>query len=213
MIGIVVGLEAEAKLARRWGVPVAIGGGTAAGATRAADRLAPTVRALVSFGLAGGLDPALRPGALLVPIRVIDGPDSWDADPTLVRALGGGTGHVLLGGGTVLATVDQKRAARAATGADAVDLESAAVARAAARHGLPFAALRAVCDGAGRALPRAALVALDPSGRVGPWRVVAAALSRPGEIPALLALARDAAEARHALVGRIGATPRLCLVL
>ena len=36
-------------------------------------------------------------------------------------------------------------------GADAVDLESAAVARVAERMGLPFAVLRAVCDTADRA--------------------------------------------------------------
>ena len=45
----------------------------------------------------------------------------------------------------VLATVAAKQAAHAA-GADAVDLESAAVARVAARHGLPFAVLRAVAS-------------------------------------------------------------------
>ena len=67
-IGTVVGLAAEAVIARRLGWRVAIGGATAAGAQAAARRLIDEdIDALVSFGLAGGLDPALRPGALIVP--------------------------------------------------------------------------------------------------------------------------------------------------
>ena len=55
MIGFVVGLEAEAQIARRFGCPVAIGGGGAAGAAQAAAVLAGQgVTHLVSFGLAGG---------------------------------------------------------------------------------------------------------------------------------------------------------------
>ena len=198
------GLEAEARLARRWGLPVAVGGGTAAGAARAAASLAPDVRAIVSFGLAGGLNPGLRPGAVLVPRTVCDADGAWTTDDALNAALGGCTGHVLLGGGSVLATVAEKAAH--AAGADAVDLESAAVARVAARHGLAFAALRAVCDDAHRALPHAALVALDARGRIGMVRVIGAALAHPGELAALVALARDAARARAALVARVAAT-------
>ncbi len=207
-LGVVVGLEAEARLARRWGVPVAVGGGDAAGAARAAQLLAPAVRGFVSFGLAGGLDPALHPGTLLVPDRVVDGDEAWPTDPDLQAALGGGTGHVLLGGGTLLATAAAKRAAREA-GAQAVDLESAAVARVAAAAGKTFAVLRAVCDEAELDLPYAALVALDGSGRIGAARVALATLRRPWQIPALLGLARDAARARAALAGRVRATPGL----
>jgi adenosylhomocysteine nucleosidase len=188
---------------------VRAGGGDAAGAARAAEALAPQVDALVSFGLAGGLDPALPSGALLVPHTVLDRGERFAADAGLAAALGGMTPHTLLGGGTVLATVADKRAVRAETGAAAVDLESAAVARAARRHGRPFAVLRAVCDPADRALPHAALVALDPAGGIVPLRVAAAVLTRPWEIPALLALARDAARARAALLGRVRATDGL----
>ena len=204
-LGVVVGLEAEARLARRWGVPVAVGGGDAAGAAKAAEHLAGLVSGLISFGLAGGLEPGLPAGALLVPRQVRDGAEAWQTDPDLNRQLGGETGHILLGGGAVLATPQAKRAAHQA-GADAVDLESAAVARAAARHGLPFAVLRAVCDTAERALPLAALVALDRAGRIGGLRIAAAVLRRPWELPALIGLAQDAARARKALAGRVART-------
>lgn len=124
----------------------------------------------------------------------------------LVERLGGGDG-TLLAGVAVLATLGEKRAAFAASGALAVDLESGAVARVAARHGLPFAVLRAVCDPAGRALPPAALAALDSQGAIGAWRVLASVLAHPGQIAALLALAGDAARARRALLARIKTIP------
>ena len=208
-IGIVVGLVAEAKIAGSLGARIAIGGGTAAGAASAADTLAPHVSALISFGLAGGLDPALPPGALLIPATVLAEDGQWETDPILTARLGGPTPGVLFGDGSILATAAAKAALHARTGAVAVDLESAAVARIAARHGLPFAVLRAVCDPAGRDLPRAALVALDGQGRIGALRVAVAILARPGEIPGLIALGRDAARARLALITRVRAIGQL----
>ena len=187
-----------------------MGGGRAEGAAAASQRLVERgVGGLVSFGLAGGLDPALVPGTVLVPTAVLLDAERWDADNGLRRLLGGATPEALYGGGEAVATAAAKAALFARTGAVAVDLESAAVARTARRHGLPFAALRAVCDGAGRGLPRAALVALDGAGRIVGLRVAWAAASRPWEVPDLVRLGGDAARARHALVARVRAIGRL----
>lgn len=206
---IVVGLRAEARLARRLGVPVAIGGGTAAGAEAAADRaVAAGASALVSFGLAGGLEPGLRPGDLIVPTAVLCDGAPFAADPALMDWLGGATGHCLLAVTTVAADAAGKRRLWQATGAAALDLESGAVARVAAAHRLPFAVLRAICDPAERDLPPAALVALDGGGAIGLARIAASVASRPGQIPALLRLAADAAAARRALVRRVAAILR-----
>ena len=198
-------MAAEARIIRHLGAKIATGGGSSAGAAQVAEDLAPQVSALISFGLAGGLDPALAPGALLVPAKVLADDGAWSTDPALSAWLGGATPGTLFGDGAILATTTAKAALHARTGAVAVDLESAAVARAAARHGLPFAVLRAVCDPAGRTLPRAALAALDMQGRIGPLRVAAAVLAHPGDIPALIALGADAARARRALVTRVAA--------
>jgi adenosylhomocysteine nucleosidase len=95
----------------------------------------------------------------------------------------------------------------AATGAAVVDMESGAVAAVATAAGLPFAVLRVVCDPAGRDLPPAALVALDGDGAIAALGVLASLLRHPGQIPALLRLARDAAAARtglRALVREVG---------
>lgn len=163
----------------------------------------------MSFGLAGGLDLELAPGAILVPPTVLLDADRWKADAALMDRLGGSTPGSLYGGGQIIATAKAKAELHARTGAVAVDLESAAVAKLARQHGLPFAALRAVCDSASRDLPRAALVALDAAGRIGAWRVGTAVLARPWQIPALIRLAGDAARARHALVTRVRAIGRL----
>ena len=176
------------------------GGGTPAGAEAAAERLvARGATALVSFGLAGGLDPALLPGAVIVPAEVMEGGQRYRTDYALCARFGGQAPLRALAAPSILATQQEQRAAHDATLAVIVDLESGAVARVAARHGLPFTAVRAVCDPAGFALPPLALEALDAGGRIGPWRVLRSVLRRPGQIPALLALSGHAAEARAAL--------------
>ena len=201
MLGIVVGLAAEASIARRFGGRVAIGGGTPDGARRAALGLVESgAAALLSFGLAGGLDPALRPGDLVVPRGVLVSGRRFDTDPALCRLLGGATPHALLGGERIVAETADKQMLWRTTGCAAVDLESAAVAEVASDKNLPFAVLRAICDPAGRAVPPAALAALDAGGAVALGRVLVSVGRQPGQLAALLALARDAVRARRALL-------------
>ena len=207
MLGIVVGLTAEARLARGLGGLIEAGGGTADGAARAAAHLiANGATALLSFGLAGGLAPGLPAGTLVVPTTVTDGAGrSWPTDPPLVQLLGTGAGS-LLAANAILASAAEKHAAWQSTGALAADLESGAVARAAAAHSLPFAVLRAICDPAERTLPSAALSALDPEGRIRPLALARSLLRQPGQIGGLIALGREAALARTALLARVAAT-------
>ena len=213
--GLVVGLASEARLAGSLGWPLAIGGGTAAGAEAAARRMVQAgATSLISFGLAGGLDPRLRPGTVVIATEVLcllrhDPQTSarqpprdvrhFPTDAALSRRLGGTTGHAVLGAAGIVARAAAKRDLWQTTGAAAVDLESGAVARVATEHGLPFAVLRAICDPAGRDLPPAALIALDRHGAIGLARVIGSVLAHPGQLPALLRLAADAAAARRAL--------------
>jgi len=206
-VGFVVGLAAEARLLRSLRCPVAIGGGTPAGARAAAERLAAEgATALVSFGLAGGIDPALPPGTLLVPVAVVVGGARLAADLALAAALGGPTTRqALISVDMVVASAAAKARLWRETGCAAVDLESGMVAEVARESALPFAVLRAICDPGTQGLPPAALTALDAAGRIGMGRVLAALARHPGQLAALLALARDAAAARRALAARVAA--------
>ena len=98
-----------------------------------------------------------------------------------------------------LADAVGKTALFAATGAAAVDMESAIVARAALRHDLPFAILRVIADPAHRPLPSAALVAMGADGEVDIGAVLGALLRNPRQLPALIRLARDSRDAFAAL--------------
>lgn len=176
------------------------GGGTPAGAEAAAERLvAQGATALVSFGLAGGLDPGLIAGAIVIPAEVMEHGQRYRTTYALCAQFGGQMPVRALATDSILATPESKVQAHYDTYSVIVDMESGAVARVAARHGLPFAAVRAVCDPAGFALPPLALEALDSGGRIGAWRVLRSVLRRPGQIPALITLSGHAGEARAAL--------------
>lgn len=163
--------------------------------------MAQGAEALVSFGLAGGLDPALRPGVVIMPTEILCDDKLYAADPMLAARFGGLTGHRLLAGTAIAADAATKRRLRLATQAHAIDLESGSVAECARAHGLGFVAVRAICDPAERNLPPAALFALDRRGGVALPRVLLSLVRNPGQFAALAALACDAARARRALIG------------
>lgn len=176
--------------------------------------------ALISFGTAGGLEPALTAGALVIADAVIT-PDGERLETdrrwreTLHRKVAGEMSAIMAPLAGVLGTITTAEAKRdlfAATAAAAVDMESHAVARVAAKAGIPFLVLRAIADPASRAIPNAALRGVDANGNFRACRVLAAILAKPWEIPALIWLARDGAQALAALrrVALIGG-PRLGL--
>ncbi len=203
LLGIVTGLTAEARIARALSDTEA-GGGTPFGAEIAAEKLvARGATALLSFGLAGGLDPALKPGDIVVPTAVIEHGVVAHTDPALSTLIGGWFGGFLFAAERIVADPQAKRRLRANTGASAVDLESGAVARVAARHEIPFAVLRAICDHANRTLPPAALIALNAKGTVGLGAVLGSVMRHPSQIGGMFAVGRDAAAARRALIRRV----------
>jgi hopanoid-associated phosphorylase len=200
-IGVVTGLAAEAKIATAAGlVAFACGGDPTRAGAIAARLIAEGASLIVSFGLAGGLDPALAPGTLIVADTVIDG-EALATDPSwtarLRVGLPGAVGGAIAGVDGPLATVAAKAALRA-TGAVAVDTESHAIARAAGRS-VPFVVVRAIADPAAMALPPAALVAPRPDGGIAVHRVLASVAVRPTQIPDLIRLARASRAAFAAL--------------
>lgn len=199
-IGFITGLSAEAALLKNTPFMVSVGGGTPAGAASAAQNLIlQGAQALVSFGLAGGLNPKLKPGTIIIPAYINDAV----CDATLTALLGGATSNKLYASSEIAFTTAQKSALFASTGADAIDLESGAVAAAAEAANIPFACLRAIADPATRTLPPAALIALNASGKISLLSVLMSLARNPAQLASLIALGVDAAKARKALVTKL----------
>ncbi len=201
------GLAAEARVARQAGFQAVVGAGDPARTAALVAAAARQATCLVSFGIAGGLAPHLRPGDVILSTEIIAEGRRWRGEPRfadaiadLARRLGASAGPVL-GARAILAAERDKRLAWRDTGALAVDLESAVVAAAAEAAGIPFLALRTIADPATRALPPAALIPLTPDGTPDLRRVAVEMLRRPQQIGALLGLARETRRALGALAG------------
>lgn len=201
----ICGLAAEARVARAAGLQAAVGAGDRVRTAALAESAVREAGLLVSFGIAGGLAPELCPGDVVVSGDIVSEAGRWRAEDglrgrcaRLAREIGAVEG-ALFGSGRIIATAAEKRRARNATGALAVDLESDIVARIASAAGIPFVAVRAIADAADRDLPPAALVPLAADGRPQPARVARAVLRRPLQAAALVRLARDTRTALAAL--------------
>ncbi|MBL6457004.1 nucleoside phosphorylase [Belnapia sp. T6] len=197
----VVGMRSEAALLPA-GLRVVVSGGDPSRLRHLLEQAPDDIAGVLSFGIAGGLDPSLITGDLVVATRVRGPGGAYMADPVWSAALAQSCGArlgMVAGASAVVGEPARKRQLRAATGALVVDLETEAVAAFAAARKLPFAALRAVADTAEEVLPRSAAVGLTPDGRPAAGRVALALLRQPRELPALLVVARRSRTALEAL--------------
>ncbi|WP_342163466.1 phosphorylase [Methylobacterium sp. SD21] len=196
----VTGLARERRIAAGRGVEAVGAGGDPARLRVLLDgRVPPACRAVVSFGIAGGLDPSLKPGDVVVGTGIVtaDGRRRADLDAAaaMVGLLAGLPNRVisadLAGVDAAVLAVADKTTLRESTGAAAVDMESHVAATFAGRHGLPFAALRVICDPADRALPAFAANALTPDGEPDIRGVLSALVFGRARIGDLMRLGRD----------------------
>lgn len=167
------------------------------------------VDALVSWGLAGALDPDLAAGSIVLPTHIVDHEDNRRCYPVdrrwyaaLRDALRGEdihSGGRIVSTRTVQADPRKKTALRQATQAVAVDMESAAIARMADEAGKPFAVIRTIFDAVTTHLPASALNATDAYGKVSIPKLCAGLLKRPTEIARYPALIRSWAKAEKGL--------------
>ncbi|MGE4220596.1 MAG: squalene--hopene cyclase [Alphaproteobacteria bacterium] len=208
-LGVVTGMRSEADcLAQDRSPPLLFcAGASAERAYRGALSLAEQgATHLVSFGIAGGLDPDRLPGDLILPDAVIDGDGrGYTTDAALNGALAAilhpATTAPLYGSPTVVAGYADKTALHRKFGCVAVDMESHAVAAAAAERRLPFIVVRVMADHAARPFPRAVQGSLTPDGRQRGGLVAARLLLRPWELPAVIGLGRDYRVAMRVLGG------------
>lgn len=177
--------------------------------------------AVLVTGLAGGCEPGLRPGDVVVgdPVVSLSGaPGSDAADSRLrtraVRALDAAGLRYRVGSlltvDDVVTTPGAKAAWWQTRGVLAVDMESGHVLAWARRAGLPALAVRAIADGPDDEVPRELVRMLGADGRVRPM-AVAALVGRPALVGAAWRLRRRTRQALgslarfiHAFVDRQG---------
>lgn len=230
VVGVVCALRSEARHLGRTtptrsaidcladGTLVAVTGMGPAAAAAGATRLAAGgAAALLCFGMAGALDPTLRPGRLVLPEEVA-GPEGavFACDPrwrARVAASLGALGPVSCGRLLSVPAPVTTAAAKAAlfrAGSMAVDMESAAVAGVARARALPFLAIRVIIDDAATEIPAAVAAATGADGQVSAWGVLAHLLREPAQVRPLIRLARayGAANRTLAAVVRAGGLAR-----
>lgn len=199
----VVGLSFEAQIAAGPGVRVLCRGAEGLLAAALEHHMIPHCLGVISFGIAGGLMPHLRPGSVVVASGVADDGALHRTDETwsnlLLDALPGARHAVIAGSNSPVAGTTVKQAIHQETGAIAVDMESHLAARLAAQCGLPFAAVRVIADPAHRDVPGAALAGLGPDGKADGLAVLRALAAAPSQTPLLMRVAVDVAIARAAL--------------
>jgi adenosylhomocysteine nucleosidase len=166
-VAIVAALEREVKpIVRRWQSAVReyegrrftffaneravlVCGGIGAEAARRATQAVIALyqpEGVISVGFAGALEPGLKVGDLFVPRTVVDSRDSGRTET--------GMGKGILVSFSSIATKEQKSKLAQSYGAQAVDMEAAAVAQGAQARGVRFLALKAVSDGSDFEMPQ-----------------------------------------------------------
>lgn len=190
------------------GVVVALSGVGPERARRAGEELiAQGAVALLSWGVAAGLDPGLAPGSLVLPreiiaadlaVYVVDHEWHERLRHGLIPKIAYHTGALAESEGVVESPAE-KCLLRMKTEADAADMESAALARLAHEGGLRFCAVRAIVDPAGMALPRSVLESMDENGMMRLRRLLPKLLRHPGDLAALIRLGRFFGVARQTL--------------
>ncbi len=220
---VVTGLSREAACLGGEGL-IPLCSGADVGLLRAVliERADAEFSAVVSFGLAGGLDPGLRPGDVVIGTRAVGGLEHFDAHLVLRQVLmegfaGAGVAAregAVVGVDAAILTASGKAAFREQSGAIAVDMESHIAGAFAGRRGLPFAIVRAIGDPAARALPPLATKAIGPDGGVDVAGVLRELVREPAQLGDLIRAGLDA-RAAFATLSRCGGLigPLLRLVL
>lgn len=200
MLGIVVSLPWELKSLTRETIPigawkaisanilVALSGiGAERAYTAGSVLVSQGATALLSWGYAAALDDRLKAGCLLLPERIMSANGEIHLVSTEWHRLLYQTleskhpvrTEALVESGAIVKTSAEKRALAQRTQAAATDMESAAHARLAEKHRLPFLAIRAIIDTASTDIPENVLRALNSQGHINMWKLLTSACFMP----------------------------------
>jgi hopanoid-associated phosphorylase len=211
MLGILCGIEAEAVIARRVdGALVACAGARPQKARWLARELIKKgATRLMSFGIAGGLEPGLPIGSLVVGSQVSSTDGTWSCDDDWINKLShtlpeGHCGGVW-GSEILIPTATEKSALYHKSHCLIVDMESHAAAQIAVEAKMPFVVLRAVCDTSDMDVPPIVMAAIKEDGSINYAKAIGHILRHPSQIAGLLHVGRGSGKALKILEGTIKA--------
>jgi nucleoside phosphorylase len=147
------------------------------GAKRVPRLLCEEAARVIVAGVAGGLDPSLACGTVVV-----------DASPARIHT-----------SQRLVCTPEEKATLFGATGASCVEMETAVVRETLSGSGVEVMGVRAIVDTAHESLSKEVLALTDVNGRVKPLAVVGLLLRRPSALVELIRLARSTKTALRAL--------------
>jgi adenosylhomocysteine nucleosidase len=145
---------------------------------------------IYSTGFAGALDPMLKIGDIVVPNRVVNAQDGSRLEVE--------SGEGVLVTFSAVASAGQKARLRESFAAQAVDMEAAAIVRAAEARGVRFAAVKAISDRSDFAFPEMDRF-ISPAGHFRTGKFVLFVMVRPWLWKSAWRLGRDSARASRAL--------------
>lgn len=206
---VISGMTQESGIAKGPGVVNVLSGGDLAILTDRLQHIDPkTIRAVVSFGVAGALDPRLTFGDVVVSSSVTtDTGEKFATDSHLsmrISTILTNGGLKVYSGPMYSTTVEQddasgKLAIFGSSGAISVDMESNGAAEFASKYGLPLVVLRTISDPQTFTLPSVVKRAINPDGTLNISEVIGGLLAHPSEISALVTTAEGSERAFHSL--------------
>lgn len=205
MLGIVCGLESEAVLARR--IPnstVVCAAAQPAKARRYVQELVDKgATRLMSFGIAGALEPGLPIGSMIIGTYVQSVAGKWMCDSNwindLIRKLPRAHSGGVWGSEFLVPTAKDKRALYEKSRCLIVDMESQCMAEIAATFKLPIAVIRTVCDSSSMDVPPLVMDAIADDGSINIAKALGSIIRNPTQIPALVHVSKGTGEALKVL--------------
>jgi adenosylhomocysteine nucleosidase len=154
---------------------------------------------VLTCGFAGGLDPGLKIGEV-----VFDIPDRKQMEPPYVGCYkqlvaAGARPAKFFCADRIATTVSEKRKLRAETGAEVVEMESAAIQAVCAERGIPCVTVRVISDTAEEDLPLDFNALAKPDKSLDFGKLAWAIATSPGKIGALMALQKKTSLAAQKL--------------
>ncbi len=172
------------------------GAGAANAQLSAALLISKGASQLISWGCAAALDDALKPGDLVIAERLITRDDEyievnhrWHThahsllSPLLTTFIGD-----LTESESIVSSNKEKQHLHTITQAIALDMESAAIAKAAKEKNLPFLTIRVIVDPANMNMPAAISYAIDDHGEISLKKLALFIVLHPNELIDLIRL-------------------------